>query len=327
MSISPTLVPNNLLRGIRRQTRIDVEEAKNRPRKESYEETPNVEVPVMPTRSTYDPLSMYLQSIGKIPLITPQEEIELANRIKDGDEKARNKMIEANLRLVVAIARKFTWSCLPFIDLISEGNIGLMTAVDRFDPTKKVKFSTYGSWWIRQGILKAIYNKARMIRLPINIQENIYRLHRAEASLLYAYGELPTSKELSTDLGISVSRVEYLRKANETHFQLDAKIDDQGDSTFAELIPDTSIEDPTHECALKSEFDWISKFFAYLSKREQSIINFRFGLNGENPMTLDEVGKRFEISRERVRQILSIIVNKLRKRIKTHAFQKNPSFK
>ncbi len=269
-------------------------------------------------RSSYDgdtAIKLYLREIGQVKLLTPQEEIELAARIKKGDKKAREQMIKANLRLVVKIARDYEGIGLPLLDLISEGNIGLMKAVERFDPAKGGKLSTYGSWWIKQSIKRALANQSKTIRLPVHLVDKISKMRRTAMRLQEELGREPTDDELGEELGITASRVAQMRMAAIRPASLDAPIGDEDSNNFAEVVQDESADTPYEQLEEKTVTRMLQEMVKTLDPREATILRARFGLDGGPQKTLEEVGQKFGVTRERVRQIQNIALKKLRKMI------------
>jgi RNA polymerase primary sigma factor len=269
-------------------------------------------------RSSYDgdtAIKLYLREIGQVKLLTPQEEIELAARIKRGDKKAREQMIKANLRLVVKIARDYEGIGLPLLDLISEGNIGLMKAVERFDPAKGGKLSTYGSWWIKQSIKRALANQSKTIRLPVHLVDKISKMRRTAMRLQEELGREPTDDELGEELGITASRVSQMRMAAIRPASLDAPIGDEDSNNFAEVVQDESADTPYEQLEEKTVTRMLQEMVKTLDPREATILRARFGLDGGPQKTLEEVGQKFGVTRERVRQIQNIALKKLRRMI------------
>lgn len=269
-------------------------------------------------RSAYDgdtAIKLYLREIGQVKLLTPQEEIELAARIKKGDKKAREQMIKANLRLVVKIARDYEGIGLPLLDLISEGNIGLMKAVERFDPAKGGKLSTYGSWWIKQSIKRALANQSKTIRLPVHLVDKISKMRRTAMRLQEELGREPTDEELGEELGTTASRVAQMRMAAIRPASLDAPIGDEDSNNFAEVVQDESADTPYEQLEEKTVTRMLQEMVKTLDPREATILRARFGLDGGPQKTLEEVGQKFGVTRERVRQIQNIALKKLRKMI------------
>src|SRR5437588_5157017 len=258
---------------------------------------------------------LYLREIGQVKLLTPEEEIELAARIKKGDKKAREQMIRANLRLVVKIARDYEGIGLPLLDLISEGNIGLMKAVERFDPAKGGKLSTYGSWWIKQSIKRALANQSKTIRLPVHLVDKISKMRRVAMKLQEEFGREPTDEELGEELGISAARVGQMRTAAIRPASLDAPIGDDDSNNFSEVVQDENADTPYEQLEEKTVTRMLQEMVKTLDEREATILRFRFGLDGGPEKTPEEVGQKFGVTRERVRQIQNIALNKLRKMI------------
>jgi RNA polymerase primary sigma factor len=269
-------------------------------------------------RASYDAdtaIKLYLREIGMVKLLTPEEEIELAARIKKGDKKAREQMIKANLRLVVKIAHDYEGFGLPLLDLISEGNIGLMKAVERFDPSKGGKLSTYGSWWIKQSIKRALANQSKTIRLPVHLVDKIAKMRRIALKLQEVFGREPTDEELAEEMGISVSRVAQMRTAAIRPASLDAPIGDEDSNVFSEVVEDEAAHTPYEHLEEKTLLDMLQEMVKTLDTREATILRYRFGLDGGTEKTLEEVGEKFGVTRERVRQIQNIALSKLRRMI------------
>src|SRR6266404_2639474 len=269
-------------------------------------------------RSAYDgdtAIKLYLREIGQVKLLTPQEEVDLAARIKKGDKKAREQMIKANLRLVVKIARDYEGIGLPLLDLISEGNIGLMKAVERFDPAKGGKLSTYGSWWIKQSIKRALANQSKTIRLPVHLVDKISKMRRTALKLQEELGREPTDEELADEIGISASRVGQMRMAAIRPASLDAPIGDDDSNNFGDVVQDENADTPYEQLEEKTVTRMLQEMVKTLDPREATILRARFGLDGGPQKTLEEVGLKFGVTRERVRQIQNIALKKLRKMI------------
>ena len=267
-------------------------------------------------------IKLYLREIGLVKLLTPQEEIELAARIKKGDKKAREHMIKANLRLVVKIARDYEGIGLPLLDLISEGNIGLMKAVERFDPAKGGKLSTYGSWWIKQSIKRALANQSKTIRLPVHLVDKISKMRRVTLRLHEELGREPTDDEVAGDMGIPTSRVTQMRMASIRPASLDAPIGDDDSNSYSEVVEDENAETPYEQLEEKTVTTMLREMVKTLDPREATILSSRFGLDGGSEKTLEEVGTHFGVTRERVRQIQNIALRKLRKMIEKMEAQK-----
>jgi len=260
-------------------------------------------------------IKLYLREIGQVKLLTPQEEIELAARIKKGDKKAREHMIKANLRLVVKIARDYDGIGLPLLDLISEGNIGLMKAVERFDPAKGGKLSTYGSWWIKQSIKRALANQSKTIRLPVHLVDKISKMRRMAMKLQELFGREPTDEELAAELGTTAARVGMMRTASIRPASLDAPVGDDDSNTYSEIVMDERAVSPYDDLEDKTVTGMLQDMVKHLDAREATILRYRFGLDGGTEKTLEEVGVKFGVTRERVRQIQNLALRKLRKMI------------
>lgn len=258
-------------------------------------------------------IKIYLREIGQISLLTPKDEIRLAARIKKGDKEARAEMIKANLRLVVKIAHDYSNFGLPLLDLISEGNIGLMKAVERFDPKKGGKLSTYAAWWIKQSIKRALANQAKTIRLPVHLVDKISKMKRAGHKLSERLGREPTDQELADVLDIPRAKVAQLRTISIRPASLDAPIGDEDATEFSELVGDENALTPFELLRDKTLRQEVRDILDELDPREAEILTMRFGLDGNKPKTLEEVGRRFKVTRERVRQIQNIALTKLRR--------------
>ena len=264
-------------------------------------------------RESDDGIKIYLREIGKIPLLKPEDEVRLAARIKKGDKKARTKMIRANLRLVVKIAHDYSNLGLPLLDLISEGNIGLMKAVERFDPKKGGKLSTYAAWWIKQSIKRALANQGKTIRLPVHLVDKISKVKRASHQLSERLGREPTDAELAAKLDMSPAKVTQLRTISIRPASLDAPIGEDDVAEFSEIVGDENALTPFELLRDKTLREDISEVLSEIEPREAEILILRFGLDGSKPQTLEEVGKKFKVTRERVRQIQNIALSKLRR--------------
>ncbi len=259
-------------------------------------------------------LQLYLQEIGKTPLLTIKEEVTLARRIRRGDKAARDHMIKANLRLVVKIAHDYKDFGLPLLDLISEGNIGLIKAVERFDPRKGGKLSTYAAWWIKQSIKRALANQSKTIRLPVHLVDKISKMRRTAMALTEELGREPTDEELAMELQIPTSKVAHLKSVSVRPTSLDAPIGEDGDSsTFGEIVGDENAISPFESLRERNLNADLKSMVDSLDPREAEIIRLRFGLDGANEMTLEEVGRKFKVTRERVRQLQNIALSKMRK--------------
>ena len=277
-------------------------------------------------RGSYDAdtaFKLYLREIGQVKLLTIQEEIDLAAKIKKGDKKAREQMIKANLRLVVKIAHDYEGFGLPLLDLISEGNIGLMKAVERFDPAKGGKLSTYGSWWIKQSIKRALANQSKTIRLPVHLVDKISKMRRVSMKLQEEFGREPTDEELAEEMGMTPSRVAQMRTAAIRPASLDAPIGDDDSNSYSEIIADDNADTPYEQLEDQTVTRMRQEMVKTLDPREGTILRYRFGLDGGSEKTLEEVGEKFGVTRERVRQIQNIALAKLRRMIeKLEAKQK-----
>jgi RNA polymerase primary sigma factor len=258
-------------------------------------------------------LNRYLREIGRIPLLTPEQEIELAGKIKKGDAAARERMINANLRLVVTIAHDYANLGLPLLDLISEGNIGLTKAVERFDPTKGAKLSTYAMWWIKQSIKRALANQSKMIRLPVHLVDKIAKVRRVSLQMSDELGREPTDEELGEEIGIASAKVARLKSLGIRPASLDAPIGDDDSTEFGALVGDEDAQTPFEFLRDKNLRGEVDGLIAMLDSREKKIISQRFGLNGGKPKTLEDVGKDFGVTRERIRQLQNIALAKLRR--------------
>ena len=261
---------------------------------------------------TDDPVRMYFKEIGKVSLLTAEEERELAIRIEQGDEEAKKKLCESNLRLVVSIARRYLNRGLSFLDLIQEGNLGLIKAVEKFDYTKGYKFSTYATWWIRQAITRSIADQARTIRIPVHMVETINKLIRISRQLLQEYGREPTSEEIAEEMGITVEKVREIKKISQDPVSLETPIGEEEDSHLGDFIPDEDIPSPVDAAAYSMLQKQLREVLDTLSEREKKVLILRFGLDDGRPRTLEEVGKEFNVTRERIRQIEAKALRKLR---------------
>ena len=259
-----------------------------------------------------DPVRMYLKEIGKVPLLTAEEEIELAKRREKGDEEAKKRLCEANLRLVVSIAKRYVGRGMLFLDLIQEGNLGLIKAVDKFDYTKGYKFSTYATWWIRQAITRSIADQARTIRIPVHMVETINKLIRVSRQLLQTYGREPTPDEIAKEMGISVEKVREIQKIAQEPVSLETPIGEEEDSHLGDFIPDEDVPAPAEAAAFSMLKEQLVEVLDTLTEREQKVLKLRFGLEDGRARTLEEVGKEFDVTRERIRQIEAKSLRKLR---------------
>ena len=259
-----------------------------------------------------DPVRMYLKEIGKIKLLTPEEELALAKRMAEGDEEAHKRMSEANLRLVVSIAKRYVGRGMQLLDLIQEGNLGLMKAVEKFDYTKGYKFSTYATWWIRQSITRAIADQARTIRIPVHMVETINRVLRTSHSMVQSLGREPTTEEVAQELHMEASKVEEIMKIAQEPVSLETPVGEEEDSHLGDFLPDSDASQPPEEASHTLLHEQLEDVLATLTPREQQVLRMRFGLQDGKPHTLEEVGKEFDVTRERIRQIESKALRKLR---------------
>ncbi len=259
-----------------------------------------------------DPVRMYLKEIGKVPLLTAEEEIELAKRMEEGDEEAKRKLCEANLRLVVSIAKRYVGRGMLFLDLIQEGNLGLIKAVDKFDWRKGYKFSTYATWWIRQAITRSIADQARTIRIPVHMVETINKLIRVSRQLLQEYGREPLPEEIAAEMDITPEKVREILKIAQEPVSLETPIGEEEDSHLGDFIPDEDVPAPAEAAAFSMLKDQLGEVLGTLTEREQKVLRLRFGLEDGRARTLEEVGKEFDVTRERIRQIEAKALRKLR---------------
>jgi RNA polymerase primary sigma factor len=283
------------------------------PRQEEItEEDLDLDLSIPEGISIDDPVRMYLKEIGKIPLLTPEEEIELAKRIEQGDEEAKKRLIEANLRLVVSIAKRYVGRGMLFLDLIQEGNLGLLKAVEKFDYRKGYKFSTYATWWIRQAITRAIADQARTIRIPVHMVETINKLIRVQRQLLQELGREPTAEELAKEMGMPEEKVREIMKIAQEPVSLETPIGEEEDSHLGDFIPDEDAPAPAEAAAYTMLKEQLMDVLDTLTPREEKVLRLRFGLDDGRARTLEEVGKEFNVTRERIRQIEAKALRKLR---------------
>jgi RNA polymerase primary sigma factor len=259
-----------------------------------------------------DSLQLFLKDVGKVSLLTAAQEVELAKRIESGDHRAKQEMVEANLRLVVSIAKRYRNQGLPFLDLIQEGTIGLVRAAEKFDWRKGYKFSTYATWWIRQAVARALADKARTIRMPVHVVEKLNKIMRTERKLRAERGREPTNEEIARELEMSIEEVEGIRRTSQTPVSLEKPVGDEEESEFGQFIEDESTPLPDEAADTAFRAAALAKCLAALSYRERRVLELRYGLNGEQPRTLDEVGRTFQVTRERIRQIENQGLKKLR---------------
>ncbi len=264
-------------------------------------------------RESDNSLDLYLREISRTPLLTVAEECDLAERIKMGDEEARSHLIRANLRLVVKIARDYSGYGVSLSDLISEGNIGLMQAVERFDPEKGGKFSTYGAWWIKQSVKRALANQSKTIRLPVHMVDKIARMRRIASMLAEALGREPTDDEIAAELGLPRQKIAMLKQSAQRQTSLDAPVGEGEVKLQGDIVTDESAPDPLEALTDKNLREQLGDLLEVLNERERKIIDDRFGLNGLKPMLLEDVGREFGVSRERIRQLQNVALAKMRK--------------
>jgi RNA polymerase primary sigma factor len=265
-----------------------------------------------PREVSTDALQLFLKDIGKVDLLTAAREVELAKRIERGNHGAKQEMVEANLRLVVSIAKKYRNQGLPFLDLIQEGTIGLVRAAEKFDYRKGFKFSTYATWWIRQAVARALADKARTIRMPVHIVEKLNKIVQSERKLRAELGREPTSAEVGRDLDLTGDEVEQIRRSAETPVSLEKPLGDEDESEFGHFLTDENQELPDEAAEVTLRKDALQRILHTLSSRQRQVLELRFGLDGQHPRTLDEVGRTFNVTRERARQIENQGLRKLR---------------
>ncbi len=269
-----------------------------------------VEAPAL--EFTADSLQLFLKDVGRVSLLTAAQEVELAKRIEQGDHRAKQEMVEANLRLVVSIAKRYRNQGLPFLDLIQEGTIGLVRAAEKFDWRKGYKFSTYATWWIRQAVARALADKARTIRMPVHVVEKLNKIMRTERKLRAERGREPTNEEIAADLELTIEEVESIRRTSQTPVSLEKPVGDDEESEFGQFLEDQSTPLPDEAADTAFRAAALTKCLSALSPRERRVLELRYGLNGEQPRTLDEVGRAFQVTRERIRQIENQGLKKLR---------------
>lgn len=272
----------------------------------------NIDLSVPEGISIEDPVRMYLKEIGKVPLLTAEEEIDLAKRMEQGDEEAKKRLAEANLRLVVSIAKRYVGRGMLFLDLIQEGNLGLIKAVEKFDYRKGYKFSTYATWWIRQAITRAIADQARTIRIPVHMVETINKEIRVSRQLLQELGREPTPEEIAEEMNISVDRVREILKISQEPVSLETPIGEEEDSHLGDFIQDDNVPVPAEAAAYTLLKEQLQEVLGTLTEREQKVLRLRFGLDDGRARTLEEVGREFNVTRERIRQIEAKALRKLR---------------
>ena len=280
------------------------------------EEVPTEEVTdtdaLLDSFATDDPVRMYLKEIGKVPLLTPEEELDLAKRMSEGDEEAKRRMTEANLRLVVSIAKRYVGRGMLFLDLIQEGNLGLIKAVEKFDYTKGYKFSTYATWWIRQAITRAIADQARTIRIPVHMVETINKTIRVSRQLLQELGHDPSAEEIAAEMDMPVEKVRDILKIAQEPVSLETPIGEEEDSHLGDFIPDEDASEPSEAASFSLLREQLEEVLETLAPREKKVLELRFGIVDGRTRTLEEVGKEFNVTRERIRQIEAKALRKLR---------------
>ena len=259
-----------------------------------------------------DALQLFLKDVGRVDLLTAAQEVELAKRIERGDHRAKQEMVEANLRLVVSIAKRYRNQGLPFLDLIQEGTIGLVRAAEKFDYRKGFKFSTYATWWIRQAVARALADKARTIRMPVHVVEKLNKIVRSERKLRAELGREPLSVEIARDLDLTPDEVDQIRRTAQSPVSLEKPVGDEEESEFGHFITDESVPLPEEAAEVTMRKETLEKILGQLGQRERRVLELRYGLNGEHPRTLDEVGRAFNVTRERIRQIENQSLKKLR---------------
>ena len=272
------------------------------------DETPSVDERELST----DALHLFLKEIGRVPLLTAAQEVELAKRIERGDDRAKRQMVEANLRLVVSIAKRYRNQGLPFLDLIQEGTIGLVRAAEKFDYRRGFKFSTYATWWIRQAVARALADKARTIRMPVHVVEKLNKISRLERKLRAELGRDPSAREIGRALDMPADEVEQIRRRAQAPVSLEKPVGDEDESEFGHFLTDESAPQPDEAAELTMRDESLRRILHTLGNRERQVLEMRYGLNGWNPCTLDEVGRTFNVTRERIRQIENQSLKKLR---------------
>ncbi|NLL91905.1 MAG: RNA polymerase sigma factor RpoD [Ruminococcaceae bacterium] len=279
----------------------------------SKEETPQMDaVDIAVAEGIDDPVKVYLKEIGRVALLTPEEEVSLAKRMEQGDEEARKSLSEANLRLVVSIAKRYVGRGMQFLDLIQEGNLGLMKAVEKFDYTKGFKFSTYATWWIRQAITRAIADQARTIRIPVHMVETINKVKKVSSQLLHKNGHEPTAEEIAVELDMTADKVREILRVAQEPVSLETPIGEEEDSHLGDFIPDEDAPVPIDVASQILLREQLGEVLSSLTPREEKVLRLRFGLEDGRPRTLEEVGKEFSVTRERIRQIEAKALRKLR---------------
>ena len=280
------------------------------PAGEAAEETPDIDEEA--SEVSTDALQLFLKDVGRVDLLTAAQEVELAKRIERGDHRAKQEMVEANLRLVVSIAKRYRNQGLPFLDLIQEGTIGLVRAAEKFDHRKGFRFSTYASWWIRQAVARALADKARTIRMPVHVVEKLNKIVRSERKLRAELGREPSASEIGRELDLLPDEVEQIRRTAQAPVSLEKPVGDEEESEFGHFITDESVQLPDEVAEVTLRKETLVRILGTLSHREKRVLELRYGLNGEHPRTLDEVGRTFNVTRERIRQIENQSLKKLR---------------
>ncbi|HOO96453.1 MAG TPA: sigma-70 family RNA polymerase sigma factor [Caldisericia bacterium] len=287
-------------------------------RDEDEEEQPQRTVKVSGESEISDPIRMYLREIGKISLLTIHGEVALSKRVERGNQEAKKKLIEANLRLVVSIAKKYTGHCLSFLDLVQEGNIGLIRAVEKFDFRKGFRFSTYASWWIRQAITRALADQSRVIRVPVHMVESINKLTKVRRELYQDLGREPSFRELSEKMGTTPRKIRDYLKISQEPLSLETPIGEEKDNRLGDFLEDVKVVSPEEQIVTKYFREQMNQILDILTPREKQIIKLRFGLDSEYPHTLEEVGQIFKVTRERIRQIEAKAIRKLRQTVRVN---------
>jgi RNA polymerase primary sigma factor len=290
----------------------DIETINDASLEEDHPEDVEVDLTIPEGVGIDDPVRMYLKEIGRVPLLTPEEEVELAKRMEKGDEEAKRRLAEANLRLVVSIAKRYVGRGMLFLDLIQEGNLGLIKAVEKFDYRKGYKFSTYATWWIRQAITRAIADQARTIRIPVHMVETINKLIRVSRQLLQELGREPAPEEIAKEMGISEEKVREIMKIAQEPVSLETPIGEEEDSHLGDFIEDHDARAPAEEASFTLLREQLDEVLETLTDREQKVLRLRFGLDDGRARTLEEVGQKFGVTRERIRQIEAKTLRKLR---------------
>ncbi len=280
------------------------------PAGEAADETPDIDEET--SEVSTDALQLFLKDVGRVDLLTAAQEVELAKRIERGDHRAKQEMVEANLRLVVSIAKRYRNQGLPFLDLIQEGTIGLVRAAEKFDHRKGFKFSTYATWWIRQAVARALADKARTIRMPVHVVEKLNKIVRSERKLRAELGREPSAAEIGKELDLQPDEVEQIRRTAQAPVSLEKPVGDEEESEFGHFITDESAQLPDEAAEVSLRRETLVRILETLSHRERRVLELRYGLNGEHPRTLDEVGRTFNVTRERIRQIENQSLKKLR---------------